>query len=328
MLKKKFPLSYKSPAQAMLEFALVLPILLLVIYGLLEVGRLLFIYNSVVAAARQASRYGAAIGLNTDGGVPRYRDCAGMRAAAQQMGFIDKIEDEDILIWYDNGEEKNQTSYCAPGMVTDSSFYPSNGNTSRVRVQVSTEYTPILRLTPLQPFTISSISARTILVSVQLAVTGSAQTYDYETVTSLPTISGTDAPTAPGHSRSAAAAACDARHGELKTSPFGITIYNYSAAMTIHIKKIQIWEPPSPAGQTTNRLSLGGAAIWSGVMQSELPTVFSAFLGDVSIKPRANKFLQVSFSRNYNPNGSEKILVAFIESECPVLDSSDASQLP
>ena len=51
---------HKSPAQAMVEFALVLPILLLVVYGLIEVGRALFIYNSVASAARQATRYGAA----------------------------------------------------------------------------------------------------------------------------------------------------------------------------------------------------------------------------------------------------------------------------
>jgi len=335
MLKKKFPLSQKSPAQAMVEFALVLPILLLVIYGLLEVGRLLFIYSSVVSAARQAARYGAAIGLNTNGGVPRYRDCAGMRSAAQRVGFIDKIEDADILIWHDEGEERNQVAYCAPGLNSDSSFYPSNGNTSRVRVQVSTQYTPIVPLVPLQPLTISSISARTILVSVQLAVTGAAQSYDYDIITGVPTTTAAPTTTAvpsrtpASHSRSAATAvACDVRHDILKTSPFGMTIFNYNAALTIHIAEIQIWGPPSPAGQSINRLTLGGSAIWTGALPSDLPTFINAFIGDVSIKPRSNKFLQVSLSKNYNANGSEKILVAFAESGCPVLDSSDARQLP
>jgi Flp pilus assembly protein TadG len=336
MLKKKFLLPPKSPAQAMVEFALVLPILLLIIYGILEVGRLLFIYSSVVSAARQAARYGAAAGLNTNGGVPRYRDCAGMRTAAQRVGFIDKIEDADILIWHDEGEEKNQVAYCAPGSVSDSSFQPSIGNTSRVRVQVSTQYTPIVPLVPLQPLTISSVSARTILVSVQLAVTGAAQNYDYEIVTSAP--SRTAAPTttavptrtAAGHPPSAATAAapCDVRHSVLKSSPFGMIIYNYNAALTIHIAEIQIWAPPSPAGQSLNRLTLGGAAIWSGALQSDLPTIFSTFIGDVSIKPRSNKFLRVSLSKNYNADGSEKILVAFAENACPVLDSSDVRQLP
>jgi hypothetical protein len=336
MLKKNFPLSPKSTAQALVEFALVLPILLLVIYGLLEVGRLLFIYSSVVSAAQQASRYGAATGLNTNGGVPRYRDCAGMRTAAQRVGFIDKIEDADILIWHDDGEKKNQVAYCAPGMVSDRSFQPSTGNSSRVRVQVSAQYTPIVPLVPLQPLTISSVSARTILVSVLLAVTGAPQTYDYEVVTGVPTTTAvpttTTVPTRTpaGHPPPAAtaAAACDVRHSFLKNSPFGMTIFNYSVALTIHIAEIQVWDPPAPAGQSMNRLTLGGAAIWTGALQSELPTVFSTFIGDVSIKPRSNKFLRVSLGKNYNANGSEKILVAFTENVCPVLDSSDARQLP
>jgi len=326
MPKKQRFLSSKSPAQAMLEFALVVPILLLLIYGLIEVGRLLFIYNSVVSAARQAARYGAAIGLNEDESVPRYRDCAGMRAAAQRLGFLDTFDEEDILIWHDEGEDKNQTAYCTPGMDSDPSFHPSSGNTSRVRVQVSTEYSPILHLTSFQPFTISSVSARTILVSVQLAVTGSAHTYQYMTVT--PALTGT-VTTVPRNPRSAAtAAACDVRHSPLKTSPFGMTIFNYSTNITVHIKKISIWEPRSPAGQATNRIALGGSAIWSGMMPGEMPTVFDAFSGDTSIQPRSSKFLRIGFIKNYDIDGAEKILVAFIENECPLLDSSDLSQLP
>ena len=142
MIKKKFSLSQKSPAQAMVEFALVLPILLLVIYGLLEVGRLIFIYSSAVSAARQAVRYGATTGLNVSGGVPRYNDCTGMRAAAKRVGFIDRIEDADIEIWNDEGEGVSQVSYCAPGSTTDTSFEPSTGNISRIRVQVSAAHEP------------------------------------------------------------------------------------------------------------------------------------------------------------------------------------------
>ena len=45
-------------AQGMAEFALVMPVLLLVVYGLFEVGRLVFIYSNVITAAREAVRYG------------------------------------------------------------------------------------------------------------------------------------------------------------------------------------------------------------------------------------------------------------------------------
>jgi Flp pilus assembly protein TadG len=303
----------RKPILFMVEFALVLPILLLLIYGLVEVGRMLFIYNSVVSAARQASRYGAATGLNTSGGVPRYQDCTGMRSAAQRSGILDNFENADILIWHDDGEELNQSAYCKPGMAFDKSFQPSSGNSSRVRVQVSTEYTPMLSFIPLQPLTITSVSARTILVGVTIEVPASDAS---------PT-------SAPGVSRSAAtAAACDVRHSVLKTSPFGMTIFNYSAGLTIHISSIEIWSPPSPSDQTLNRLTLGGATIWYGAEPNDSPIGFSSFSGDISIGPRANKFLQVGFSRNYKANGAEKIMIDFAEKECPALDSSDTRQLP
>lgn len=324
-MKKKLTHSHKSAAQAMVEFALVLPILLLLIYGLIEMGRLLFIYNSVVSAAREATRYGAATGLNASESVPLYQDCTGIRSAAQKSGFLDNFEDADILIWHDDGEEKNQDAYCAPGMDYDKSFQPSVGNISRVRVQVSTEYAPILPFIPLQPFTITSVSARTILVSVPIESMDGLQDIELEALEGTPT-----AAESPGKvSRSAATAAvCDVRHSVLKTSPFGITIFNYSTGLTIHISNIEVWGPPSDAGQTLNRLTLGGATIWYGAKPNEEPTGFRSFSGDISMGPRANKFLQVGFSRNYKANGSEKIIINFVENECPALDSSDASQLP
>ncbi len=316
----------KSPGQAMVEFALVLPILLLIVYGILEVGRLLFIYNNVVSAARQATRYGSTTGLNTSGGVPRYQDCAGMRSAAQRSGFLDNFEDADILIWHDNGEELHQSAYCKPGMAFDRSFQPSSGNSSRVRVQVSTEYTPMLPFIPLQPLTITSVSARTILVGVTIAITGGAQ--DIEFATDDPNAAADSTAAPPQGSHSEAAAPCDVRHSVLRASPFGMTIFNYSAGLTIHITNIKIWSPPSPAGQTLNRLTLGGANIWNGIEPSDSPTFFGDFSGDVSIGPRANKFLVAGFSMNYQANGSEKIIVAFVENQCPALDSSNARQLP
>jgi Flp pilus assembly protein TadG len=173
-MKKKLTHSQKSPAQAMVEFALVLPILLLLIYGLLEVGRLLFIYSSVVSAARQAARYASTTGVNASGTF-RYRDCDGMRDAAQRVAFIDDFPDADIEIWHDEGEGVNEVSYCSSGTSFDTTFTPTTGNINRVRVRVHTQYTPIVPIVPLQPFVIESISARTILVSVPIVITAAPQ---------------------------------------------------------------------------------------------------------------------------------------------------------
>lgn len=368
MKKIKFSRKGKSPAQAMVEFALVLPILLLLVYGLLEVGRLLFIYSSVVSAARQAARYGSTTGVNTLGGVPRYQDCAGMRDEAKRVAFLNRFTDADIEIWHDEGEGKNQVSYCPPGQAVDSTnFQPTVGNINRIRVRVRTQYSPIVPLVPLQPFTIESVSARTILVSVPIAITAAPQTWDpgwspvppppsdtpipsetstpegtptdtpTPTITFTPSKTGTPtktgSPTNTGTPTGSAtptgtAFPCDVRHGVLKLSPFSMTIFNQSPNTTILITQIQIyWNPSSPAGQYLSQLTLGGVTIWSG-NTTATPAVFSVFTGDMTLGPNSSKLLSVSFDKSYKDNGTEQILVSFAEYSCPLLDSSNSGQLP
>jgi hypothetical protein len=45
----------KEWAQGMVEFALVLPLLLVLVYGVIEAGRLLFIYSATQTASREAA---------------------------------------------------------------------------------------------------------------------------------------------------------------------------------------------------------------------------------------------------------------------------------
>ena len=91
----------KESAQSTVEIALILPILLLVVLGIMEMGRMLFFYSSVVSASREGARYGAAVGdIN---GVPFYEDCDGIRAAALKAGAFAGLDDGDIEIFYDNG---------------------------------------------------------------------------------------------------------------------------------------------------------------------------------------------------------------------------------
>ena len=118
----------KTKAQAMVEFALALPVLLLVVYGLIEAGRLLFIYASVVTAARQAVRYGSATGIN-DSGMLYYKDCSGIAAAANRVAFIAPFS--DIAITYDDGPEAPGDSGSCPADV------PNLANGDRVKVRVS-----------------------------------------------------------------------------------------------------------------------------------------------------------------------------------------------
>ena len=52
-------LSGNRPGQAAVEFALVFIVLVAVIYGILEISRLIFINAELQNAAREASRYAA-----------------------------------------------------------------------------------------------------------------------------------------------------------------------------------------------------------------------------------------------------------------------------
>ncbi len=73
---------HNSRAQAMVEFALVLPILLLLVIAIIDFGRALFIYSQVSNSAREAVRYGAAADA-TD--ASKHLNCAGIADRARSM---------------------------------------------------------------------------------------------------------------------------------------------------------------------------------------------------------------------------------------------------
>jgi Flp pilus assembly protein TadG len=56
----------RTRGQALVEFALVIPIFLLLVFGLLDVGRLVFINNAISQGAREGARYGSVQGRSAD----------------------------------------------------------------------------------------------------------------------------------------------------------------------------------------------------------------------------------------------------------------------
>ena len=48
----------QEAGQELVEFALILPLLLLLFFGIIEVGRLMLSYNTIANAAREGARYG------------------------------------------------------------------------------------------------------------------------------------------------------------------------------------------------------------------------------------------------------------------------------
>ena len=160
-----------SKGQSMVEFALALPILLLVIFGLLEVGRAVFMYAAVTNASREAVRYATAYGVN-ESDVLHYQNCAEIRNTARRVAFLMPLEDEDITIEYDTGPDPDTGvipapyAECASDETVDDAIEMACGD--RVVVTVTYNYNPIVPIVPMQPQPFVASSARTFLGVIEL----------------------------------------------------------------------------------------------------------------------------------------------------------------
>jgi hypothetical protein len=149
--------------QSMVEFALAVPVVLLLIFGIIEFGYLFFFYSSVFTSTREATRYGSAAGLNANG-VPRYQDCDGIRDAAIRTGSFAGVTGSNVEIKYDNGPSDTRAWADLPVCPAD---VPLG---SRVVVKVNSTYTPLVPIIKIPAVTLYDTSNRTIIKDVDLAV--------------------------------------------------------------------------------------------------------------------------------------------------------------
>lgn len=56
----------RSMGQALVEFALAIPIFLILVFGLIDVGRLVYVNNAISQGAREGARYGSVQGRSQD----------------------------------------------------------------------------------------------------------------------------------------------------------------------------------------------------------------------------------------------------------------------
>lgn len=151
-----------NKGQGMVEFAIVFPLLLLVLFGIIEFGRFMFTHSAAIAASREAARYGAAI-QDIGGGIPQFEDCQGIREAAKRIGKFAGIDDGDIIIQYSNEYGVYSTS-CPPGQEV--------GVTDSISVTVNTSVSPLTPFGNFNSIPISSSSSRTILRKIKLGESG------------------------------------------------------------------------------------------------------------------------------------------------------------
>jgi Flp pilus assembly protein TadG len=137
--------------QGLVEFALILPVLLLIIVGTMEFGRFLFVYVSIANAAREGARFGMA---NPTGSV----DMTIEEAARTHVSLVDPSE-VDITVGYDPG----------PTRADEWTPWPDDLDIGW-RVLVAVDYTvnpitPIVQMFVPDGLRIQTTSARTIPIS-------------------------------------------------------------------------------------------------------------------------------------------------------------------
>jgi hypothetical protein len=159
-------------AQALVEFSIALPVLLLILVGIMEASRMLFMYASVVNASRDAVRYASAYGKSEDigyGNLLKYKYCDGIRKVAQKSGFF--LKNPVITIQYDGGPSTSAGSKGTCNLFAspweDPDIDVDTGD--RVMVTVSVTYAPIMnKLLPFGTRTFTATSSRTILGVIKL----------------------------------------------------------------------------------------------------------------------------------------------------------------
>jgi uncharacterized repeat protein (TIGR01451 family) len=147
-----------------MEFALILPLLLLFLLGVIEVGRMLAIYSSVSSAARQAARYGSVSG-DAGNGAPFYLDCAGMRLKAQQTSLLQPLADADISIRYDHGLITQTMGSCSV-LATSPTLSETIQDGDRVVISITTTYSPLVPIVPLPAMPMNFQAAHTIFTTI------------------------------------------------------------------------------------------------------------------------------------------------------------------
>lgn len=157
----------RDDGASMVEFAIVLPLLLVIVFGLVEFGRLVAVTTQITTASREAARYGIATGPGT-GPEPRYIDCVGIRDAAREKVRLVTLPDSAITVEYDQGPSTAVYASCTPTGLEDLVGTPLGvddiDDQSRIIVTVTTTFnTPVPIVSGfIDGRTVESVDRRTI----------------------------------------------------------------------------------------------------------------------------------------------------------------------
>ncbi len=147
-----------SVGQGTLEFALVIPVLLLVIFAIFEGARAVFIYQSIATASREAARLGSS--------VQSYTNCTAIRNKALEYAGVAQSVAADIEIYFVRNDINAPIENCSDNVVDPDAIESGD----RIVVEVTGYFDPAsaIPLMRIPQMTFSSITRRTILKSVEV----------------------------------------------------------------------------------------------------------------------------------------------------------------
>ncbi len=162
LVKTKPSFNARRPkGQGLVELALILPALLLLIFSIIDFGRLMFTISSVASASRDAARYGASVGTDAFG-IAHYQDCIGIRETVRRLSYFVEL---DIVIEFDEDGPGGvpPAEYCQPGLNADPAVVATLG--SQIVVEATGNYRSLVLtdLFKLPPIPVISENRRTIL---------------------------------------------------------------------------------------------------------------------------------------------------------------------
>jgi Flp pilus assembly protein TadG len=92
----------KDGGASLVEFALVAPLLLLLLFGVIEFARVAHGFTTVWTAAREGARYATTVGDSDGDGLPNYLDCASIAEAALDKVVGMSLGTSDVDITFDD----------------------------------------------------------------------------------------------------------------------------------------------------------------------------------------------------------------------------------
>jgi Flp pilus assembly protein TadG len=134
----------RQRGQALTEFALVMPILLLVLMAVIDFGWAIFNYAQLYNSLREGLRYASVPGEKASS--PQYKNCSGIKSRITALAGSSGVKSTNITITYDTGSTATQVGTCTTSFAQSGSRDVQNGDRIVINVNLNLQFlTPIMR---------------------------------------------------------------------------------------------------------------------------------------------------------------------------------------